>query len=359
MVVEPRPITQPEHQHGDSSPCEVVGTAQLRWQVERALRSFSQVQAELIILLAEFDVSGEWAFDGADSCASWLADRHGIARSTARDWLRVSHELARCPTALAAFREGRLSYSAARAVTRITPQHPDRAKEIIDLSIRTAINDLPRTLAGWVQDNETSDQQEERHERETRLSVRVEADGMSVMTLVLPPQLMAEILAVVDGQVRSGAGFNGLTGAARRRSLAGQRARCLHQILTTGSTTTVEREIVLHVRPDGCSMQDGTPVSSHAVASLIDDSFISALIHDIDGKPIDATHRRRLPTRRQRRVVDERHGTRCVDCGSSDLLEYDHNPPFALTHRTVVDELEVRCASCHRKRHRATEGDTA
>lgn len=359
MAAEPRPDNAPEPHPDSTPPCEVIETGRLRWRVEQALRSFSQVQVELIVLLAEFDNSGEWAFDGADSCATWLADRHGIARSTARDWLRVSHELSRCPAALAAFRDGRLSYSAARAVTRITPQHPDRAREIVDLSIRTAINDLPRTLAGWVQSNETPEQQDERHERETRMSVRLEADGMSVMTLVLPPHQMAEILALVDGQVRLGAGFDGLTGAARRRSLAGQRARCLHQILTTGSTTTVEREIVLHVRPDGCSMQDGTPVSSHAVASLIDDSFISALIHDIDGKPIDATHRRRLPTRRQRRVVDERHGTRCVDCGSSDLLEYDHNPPFALTHRTVVDELEVRCASCHRERHRATEGDTA
>lgn len=359
MAVEPLSSSDPITHRPPTPPGAVIETGQLRWRVERALRSFKESQIDLIVLLAEFDRSGEWTFDGSDSCASWLADRHGIARSTARDWLRVSHELSRCPTALVAFRDGILSYSAVRAVTRITPQHPDRARELVELAARTAINDLPRTLAGWVQNNETADQQAERHERETRLSVRTEADGMSVMTLVLPPAQMAEILAVVDGRVRIGAGFDGLHDAAPRRSLAGQRARCLHDTVTTGSTVTVEREIVLHVRPDGCTMQDGTPVSSHAVASLIGVSFISALIHDVDGTPIDATHRRRMPTRRQRRIVDERDGACCIDCGATDLLEYDHNPPYGTTHRTIVDELELRCAPCHRRRHRSIEDGNA
>jgi hypothetical protein len=33
------------------------------------------------------------------------------------------------------------------------------------------------------------------------------------------------------------------------------------------------------------------------------------------------------------------------------LLHYDHNPPFHHTRRTVIDELELRCAPCHRQRH--------
>jgi hypothetical protein len=334
----------------------VVDSGQLRWQVETALRSFIRSQSQLIVLLAPFDLSGDWALDGADSCAGWLSERHGIARSTARDWLRVCHELARCPVAAAAFVDGRLSYSAARSVTRLTPQHPDRAEELVDLAVRTAVNDLPRTLARWVQHNESAAQQEDRHERETRMSVRTEADGMSVMTLVLPPAQMAEILAVVDGEVERGTGFGTGSASPKPRSLAGQRARCLHHVIAAGEGTKVQREIIIHVRADGCSMHDGTPVSSHAVASLIGDSFISALVHDIDDKPIDATYRRRFPTRRQRRVVDERHGARCVTCGSSQLIEYDHDPPFGESRRTVVDELRPQCAMCHRDHHAGDPG---
>jgi hypothetical protein len=36
----------------------------------------------------------------------------------------------------------------------------------------------------------------------------------------------------------------------------------------------------------------------------------------------------------------------------ADLLEYDHDPDYSTSHRTVTDELELRCAPCHQHRHR-------
>jgi len=75
------------------------------------------------------------------------------------------------------------------------------------------------------------------------------------------------------------------------------------------------------------------------VADLIPESFISALIHDAQGDPIDATNRRRHPNRRQKRLVKERDRT-CVDCGRSDLLEYDHVPAYETTGHTITTELE-------------------
>ncbi len=41
----------------------------------------------------------------------------------------------------------------------------------------------------------------------------------------------------------------------------------------------------------------------------------------------------------------------CVDCGAATLLEYDHVPDFAQTGHTVVEELQLRCAPCHQRRH--------
>jgi hypothetical protein len=32
-------------------------------------------------------------------------------------------------------------------------------------------------------------------------------------------------------------------------------------------------------------------------------------------------------------------------------LEYDHEPAYALTGHTVVDELRQRCWTCHHTRH--------
>ena len=361
MATSPEPTSpanEDRHSPGRSdAPGDVLDSGTLRWKVERAIRTVARAQSELILLLATYDASRDWGRDGATSCAEWLSDRHGIARSTARDWLRVSHELGRCRSAEAAFADGRLSYSAARAVTRVTALHPERADELVELGIRTAVNDLPRALAAWVLDNESPEQEAERHERETRLTVRTESDGMSVMTLVLPPVLMAELMVAVDAKVQKGRGFDDGVPGGRRRSLAGQRARCLHGLIRDGGHPQVVREVLVHVRADGCSMHDGTPVSDHDVASMIGDSFIRALIHGIDGRPIDATFRRRHPTARQKRVVDERHGNACVTCGGRDLIDYDHVPPYAESRRTVVDELEPRCRSCHRARH-VTDADS-
>ena len=104
------------------------------------------------------------------------------------------------------------------------------------------------------------------------------------------------------------------------------------------------------MRGDGCTLDDGTPVPGSLVERLVPTAFISLLIHDAEGRPINASGRQRHPTRRQRRLVRERDRV-CVDCGTTDLLVYDHVPDFVASGRTLVDELELRCAPCHHLRH--------
>ena len=115
-------------------------------------------------------------------------------------------------------------------------------------------------------------------------------------------------------------------------------------------------EVVLHVRGDGNTCDEGTPLTGNAVLRTLtsdDERYVRALIHDAAGRPINASGRHRHPTDRQKRVVHERD-RECVDCGGTELLEYDHVPDLAVTHRTVIDELRVRCAPCHRARHRTS-----
>ncbi|HKY16351.1 MAG TPA: HNH endonuclease signature motif containing protein [Microthrixaceae bacterium] len=132
-------------------------------------------------------------------------------------------------------------------------------------------------------------------------------------------------------------------------SLAQQRADALADLAGSGGGA-VTTEVVLHVGGDGCTLDDGTPISGSIVERLVPESFISAVIHDADSRPINASGRQRHPTRRQRRVVKERDRT-CVDCDGSVLLQYDHVPDYDLSNRTLIDELELRCAPCHQRRH--------
>lgn len=134
-------------------------------------------------------------------------------------------------------------------------------------------------------------------------------------------------------------------------SLAQQRADAF-VLLFLGKHIELATEVVVHVRGDGATFDDGTPVTDSAVCRRLDESFVRLLLHDIEGRPIDATNRRRHPTTRQKRVVLEAHNHECVDCQSPDLLELDHNPPYEQTRHTITAELEPRCAPCHRARHR-------
>jgi hypothetical protein len=76
-------------------------------------------QCRFLQRLAEFDQRDGWAGDGIRSCAHWLSWRAGMNLRTATEHLRVAHALQQLPDITAAFAEGQLSYSKARAITRV------------------------------------------------------------------------------------------------------------------------------------------------------------------------------------------------------------------------------------------------
>ena len=180
---------------------------------------------------------------------------------------------------------------------------------------------------------------------------------MGVTTLRLPPLAHAALGAAIDAQVLVSKASAAASADASGRwpSIAQQRADALLDLLFDGGGAAVSTEVVVHVRGDGCTMDDGTPVADHAVARLLPESFVRLLITEANRLPINASGRHRHPTARQQRVARERHANRCVDCGSTDLLEDDHVPAYATTRRTHIDQLEPRCAVCHHHRHRRHE----
>lgn len=70
-------------------------------------------------LLREFDECQGWAGEGIKTCAHWLNWKCGLGLAADRERLRVTHALPALPQTSAAFREGRLSYSKVRAITRV------------------------------------------------------------------------------------------------------------------------------------------------------------------------------------------------------------------------------------------------
>ncbi|MBK5222873.1 MAG: DUF222 domain-containing protein, partial [Acidimicrobiia bacterium] len=192
--------------------------------------------------------------------------------------------------------------------------------------------------------NEDPDDIDRRHHHERAVSWRTDLDGMVTITARLPPQHAAGIIAVVDRRVMA---HRAPAGASLRQ----QRADALAAAVTSGDGS-VTAEVVIHVRGDDpATLADGTPLSDHAVVGLLDDGFVSLLLHDAASRPIDASPRRRSPTRRQRRVVDERH-PECAHTGC-----HAHTKPYANGGTTTIPNLNLRrlCGPHNRARGRGTQ----
>ena len=77
-------------------------------------------------LIREYDECNGWEGPGLLSCAHWLNWKCGLSLGAACEKVRVAHALQVLPKISAVFREGRISYSKVRAVTRVaTPDNED------------------------------------------------------------------------------------------------------------------------------------------------------------------------------------------------------------------------------------------
>src|SRR3954471_11187737 len=76
-------------------------------------------QYRWLTLIAEFDQRNGWADSGCVSCAHWLNFKCGVALGAAREKVRVACALEQLPKIAAAMGRGAVSYSKARAITRI------------------------------------------------------------------------------------------------------------------------------------------------------------------------------------------------------------------------------------------------
>jgi hypothetical protein len=318
---------------------------------------------QVVRLAAEFAGTVEWSVAGCSSAAQWMSERLDVALRTAREWIAVGRALRGLPVLDAALSDRTLSYAKVRMLVRTAT--PETESELVGLARSVSAGALGSAVAAWSRAHEPEDVRDERH-RETRgLSWRVEPDGLTTGTLRLPADVAGGVMALIDAAVMRHRRSRGdrdaahvsdpefieddLGGTAPFPTLAQQRVDALVSVLCGGGADLVA-EVVLHVRGDGATLDDGSPISQSAVIGALSGGFVRALIHDAAGTPVNASGRQRHPTTRQKRVVTERD-RRCVDCGGHDLLEFDHVPEFAISGHTYVDELQLRCAACHRARH--------
>jgi hypothetical protein len=364
-------------------------------------------QYKIVRLAAEYDTGLEWFDQGFDNPAMAIARMLDIHTSTAREWIRVGHALDFLPFIDQAFSTNNLSYAKTRILTRWAD--PENEQELLGLANDRTANRLTTAIANYLAGDELDAERDQRHHDSRSVSVHTDAEGMIIIRAALPPNIgksVAEALNAVIQQVAAVPAGQSAKASADAQSplpvvmstatcvqdasadasgdskmaeqlhelkrnwqpvdhddfcfpsLAQQRADAF-VLLFLGKNIELVTEVVIHVRGDGTTFDDGTPIANSAVCQRLDQSFIRMMIHDSQRRPINASNRRRHPTTRQKRVVLETHNHECVDCQDTELLELDHNPAYHQTQHSVTTELEPRCARCHRARHRTDSSAVA
>lgn len=302
---------------------------------------------ELLVLVGEYDARGIWALRGALSCAAWLAELCDVEVATARSQVRVAKALRAHPELDAALREGDVSYAKARAL--VPYLNDENAAELIGIAESVPAGRLGAAIAAWSRHHDDAEVIDARQRDARSCTWRTNPDGTVTITATLTPTAAGAVCAVIDAQV---AHTIFPTDLERFPTHAQQRADALVGLITEpGGVPEVTAEVVVHVTADGNALVDGTPVSDHAVTRMLPDSFVSLLLHDAERQPIDASSRRRFPTRRQRRVIDQR-SPQCSHpgCHATRFLQYDHITAYTSGGPTVIANLQRLCGPHNRSK---------
>ena len=151
-------------------------------------------------LIATMERTRSWREGGYCNLGNWLDHRCGLGPCAARERIRIGRALERLPHIDAAFREGAISYSKVRAITRVATPHTDAMLlAIAEGSSAAQLESLVRTYERVGGNRRGRASSEERRS----LSWHYE-DGMLVITAAVPAERGALVInalqQVVDGR---------------------------------------------------------------------------------------------------------------------------------------------------------------
>ena len=150
---------------------------------------------ELLVMLREFDAQEGWA--GFPSCAHWLHWRTGLAPGAAREKVRVARALGELPLLSAAMRQGQLSYSKVRALTRVAT--PANEARLLDCARCATAAQVERLTRAWQQVDRQAEADADRLRHEGReLQTWVDDDGMVVVRGRLAPEVGAVVRQALE-----------------------------------------------------------------------------------------------------------------------------------------------------------------
>jgi uncharacterized protein DUF222/HNH endonuclease len=327
----------------------------------RLASRINAVTYQLLVLVREFDDRMGWAKWGHRNCAEWLSWRCQISLSAAREKVRTAQALRDLPAISLAFREGRLSYTKARAMTRVALEHGEDAllRYALDASA-PAVEERCRQIRN-VHPESVHDARRA-WEARSLSAWRNSARG----TLCLRVELPLDVGELVMKAIERALGQEEIVDGVAERlpsGLQSQQADALVAIMTTyleggavesGSSSTADRyQVVLHV--DEAALHGGpgrADAPLETVKRLACDASLIVVTEDERGTPLGVSSRQRVVSTPLRRALVARD--RCCafpGCHCTKFLQAHHVEHWIEGGETTLRNLVLLCPYHHRLLH--------
>lgn len=323
------------------------------------LARLSAYEYQLLVELREYDLRQGWKAWHLNNCAEWLNLKCGLSLGTAREKVRVAHALFDLPHFSRAFERGELSYSKARALTRIA--HRFNEKELLEYALtRSAsqVEDHCRQLRNANRQASTDDAN--RLHRGRYLSCTHHADGGSTLSVELTGESAELVMKAID--IAMAADEQDATGHVDEDDgFFAKQADALVQIarhyLAGGSgkaTSTADHyQLVVHVDRSALLDQGGkSDLPIESVKRIGCDASLVEITDDEHGNPLDVGRKQRVvPTHLRRALLARDAHCRFPGCTHSKWLDAHHVMHWSEGGETSLGNLMLLCSKHHRLLH--------
>ncbi len=320
-----------------------------------------------LVAVAEYDRREAWARWECRSMAGWLSWKCAMSPAAAKDHVRVARCLERLPHLADRFARGEVSYSQARAISRVATAATE--EQLVDLARSMTAAQLEAVVRAYRGARRATLEAAQKNHAGRRLDWHYDDDGCVVGTFRLAPEDGALVAKALDGLVdaeavadaeRDGAEDPG--GAARADALVALAERSFDQPAAAGPdsrdrylvTVITEPDVLAGDNPDAtCQIADGPALAAETARRLTcGDSPQVELVEDHHGRILDVGRRHRQVNRALRQALDRRDHGHCAYPGCTRRSTQAHHiVHWARGGATRLDNLISLCPTHHRRHH--------
>ncbi|MDQ6928352.1 MAG: HNH endonuclease [Actinomycetota bacterium] len=349
---------------GNTTTSIISSLDQLEKEICELNAHITAATGRFLALVAEYDRREGWLTWECRSMAHWLSWKCGIGLNAAREYVRVARALEDLPAMAAALCQGEMSYSKARALTRVATPASEGA--LVELSRSATASHLETFVRHYRRVD--ADEAEARHE--ARSVTYHHEDGMLVLQARLETEEAAVLLAALnDATFRLAAGSQpekGVTAVTPCARRADALVAVAESYLATGMTSRSGGErtmVTLRADADAlvggeglCGIEGGGSVSVETAQRLSCDASVVLTLMGSKGEPLDVGRRSRTFPTAIRRALELRDQY-CVYPGCTNrIVDGHHIVHWIKGGSTSLDNGCLLCRLC-RRRHKEHYAD--